>query len=329
MFASILVPIDGTAESNAALPLARTLARATGASIALLRVLQPTDPTSGRDAFTLATNTMKRIADELRGVDVPVETVVREGDDVANGIVQQSRAPGADLIIMRTHGRVGFQRAVLGSVTQHVLAESGVPVMLLRPGERRISQIQKLLVPIDGSPGGAVALGMAVGIARRTSASIKLLQVAAPLPTWVYAGYVYGGMTSYDPAWDEETLASARCYVDGMVKRLRATGLVIDGEARPARDVADTIVSVAEEETADLIVMSTQALTGPARALLGSVADAVVRNSHCPVLLVHRPEVAEEPALPAEQEAESKARQQPTCESAFVDLQTLSQLRRT
>jgi hypothetical protein len=46
----------------------------------------------------------------------------------------------------------------------------------------------------------------------------------------------------------------------------------------------------------DLIVMSTRALTGPARALLGSVADAVVRTSHCPVLLLHRADaVRQEP----------------------------------
>jgi nucleotide-binding universal stress UspA family protein len=300
MFANILVPTDGTAESNAALPLARTVARETGASITLLRVLEPADFSSNREAYTVTTNTLKRIAAELSAADVPVETVVREGDDVADEIVQQSRAQGADLIVMRTHGRVGLERAVLGSVTQRVLADSGVPVMLLRPGERRISQIQKLLVPIDGSPGGAVALGAAVGIAQRTGASIKLLEVAVLTPTWVYAGDAYGGMAYYDPAWDEETLASARAYVDGIVSRLRAAGLAVDGEARQEREVAETIVHVAEEATADLIVMSTQALTGPARALLGSVADAVVRHAHCPVLLGHRVEAAgsaEEPQL--------------------------------
>ena len=72
----------------------------------------------------------------------------------------------------------------------------------------------------------------------------------------------------------------------------RHPGVAVDGEARQAPDVADTIVAMAEEVESDLIVMSTQALTGPARALLGSVADAVVRRAHCPVLLVHRDEAA-------------------------------------
>jgi len=79
-------------------------------------------------------------------------------------------------------------------------------------------------------------------------------------------------------------------YVDAVAARLRGLGLPADGEARMAPGVADAIVETAEQATAEMIVMSTQGLTGPARALLGSVADAVVRTSHCPVLLVHRAE---------------------------------------
>ena len=304
MFTRILVPVDGTAESNAALPLARTVARATGASITLLRVVRPADSTSDRVGLTSVTNELERIAAELSDADAPVESIVREGDDVAAEILRHSRAQGADLIVMRTHARVGLERAVLGSVTQRVLTDSGVPIMLMRLGGRRVNKIERLLVPIDGSPGGAVALGAAVGLAQRTGASIKLLEVAVSIPTWMYAGDAYGGMY-YDPAWDEETLAGARTYVEGIVKRLRAARLVVDGEARQERDVARTIVSVAEEATADLIVMSTQALTGPARALLGSVADMVVRTSTCPVLLVHRPDLAEGPAVSSEHDPES------------------------
>jgi nucleotide-binding universal stress UspA family protein len=293
MFKNILVPIDGTAESNAALPFARTVARETGASITLLRVLRPAEFASNREAFTDAANAVKQIAAEMSSAEVTFETVVREGEEVADEILQQSRAQGADLIIMRTHGRVGLERAILGSVTQRVLAESGVPVMLVRPDEREIGQIQKLLVPIDGSPGGAVALGTAVALAQETGASIMLLEVAVPMPTWAFAGDPLGGIAYYDPVWDEESLASAKAYVAGIVTRLQRGGLVVEGQARQERSVADTIVNVAEQVKADVIVMSTQALTGPARALLGSVADAVVRTSHCPVLLVHRAEAAQ------------------------------------
>jgi nucleotide-binding universal stress UspA family protein len=166
MFTSILVPIDGTAESNVALPLARTIARETGARISVLRVLPASDvPGEDREAVAAATQTVKRIAHELAGSGAQVTAVVRTGN-VAGEILAQCRAQGADLIVMRTHGRAGLGRAVLGSVTEHVLAASGVPVLLLRPGERQPRRIRTLLVPMDGSPGGAVALGTAVGLAQ-------------------------------------------------------------------------------------------------------------------------------------------------------------------
>jgi nucleotide-binding universal stress UspA family protein len=283
MIKTILVPLDGSAGSNAALPAARTLAKALGASVRLLRVFGSDDRDISRDA----TDTLHRIADELAASGVTVSCGIRHGD-AAEEILEESRSIPAELIAMRTHGRVGLERAVLGSVTEQVLKRSEVPLLVLRPGGRRLTGVRKMLVPVDGSPGGAVALGMAVGLAQATGASVKLLQVSVPIPIQTLAAYEYGGMSYFDPAWDEEALASAKSYVAALVKRLQSAGFVADGEARMASEVAETISAVAQEDSADLIVMSTQALTGPARALLGSVADAVVRAAHCPVLLIHR-----------------------------------------
>src|ERR1051326_6845076 len=284
MFSNILVPLDGTAQSNAALPLARTIAQATGGTITLLRVVKAGDTTRAAEAA----DELRRIAAELTTDGAPVKTVVCDSDEIAYAIIKQIHQDPTDLVIMRTHGRVGIERAVLGSVTQEVLAGSRVPIMLLRPGGRRVSHINKLLVPVDGSAGGTLALGTAVQLNHATGASIQLLHVSVPASTWIYAGDAYGGMSYYDPAWDEEALASARTYVEGVVKRLRAAQVAVEGEAREAPVVAEAIVQSANTSNADLLMMSTRALTGPARALLGSTADAVVRGAHCPVLLVHR-----------------------------------------
>src|SRR5438105_9655403 len=91
-----------------------------------------------------------------------------------------------------------------------------------------------------------------------------------------------------DPAWDEEALRGAQTYVEGLSRQLQSSGLRVDARALRG-DVAPTIDAVAAETDADMVVMSTHALTGPARAVLGSVADSVVRTSHRPVLLVRRP----------------------------------------
>src|SRR5579864_3980609 len=146
MFSNILVPLDGTAQSNAALPLARTIAQATGGTITLLRVVKADDATKPAEA----TNELRSIAAELTTTGLPVKTVVCDSDEIAYAILQQIQQDASDLVIMRTHGRAGIGRAVLGSVTQEVLAASTIPIMLLRPGGRRITHIKKLLVPVDG-----------------------------------------------------------------------------------------------------------------------------------------------------------------------------------
>jgi len=288
MFSTLLVPLDGSPESNVSLPLARALALACGGSIWLLRVVAGSALPDDHVATHAAGQSIERVAKELASSGVDVHPVIREGD-AAQEIVHLSRDVSADLIVMRTRGRSGLERAVFGSVAEEVLKNSGLPLVLVRPGGRRISHIRKLLVPVDGSPGGAVAVRTAVEVARATGASISILQVVVPIPMQVYAApYDVGGAAFYAAEWDDDALASATRYVDAVAARLRGQGLSVEVEARLARGVADAIVETAEQSSVDLIVMSTQALTGPARALLGSVADAVVRTSHCPVLLVHR-----------------------------------------
>jgi nucleotide-binding universal stress UspA family protein len=279
-FTNILVPLDGTPLSNAVLPLARTLARAANASVTLVRVVSGEDRTANRDAASQ----LQGIAGELAGSGLQVDSVVRNGR-VADEILAAARARTSALVVMRTHARVGIERAILGSVTDQVLAECPVPVVLMRPGERRVTAIRSLVVPVDESPGSAHALDAATTLARMTGATINVVQVAVPLALQAGLASEYG-IGYYAPDSDEETLASAQGYVVSLATRLRDAGLSADGEALQASSAAEGIVSAADQYAADLVVMSTRALTGPARTLLGSVANSVVRTAHCPVVLV-------------------------------------------
>jgi nucleotide-binding universal stress UspA family protein len=275
VFSRILVPLDGSPESNTALPAVRTLARATGASVFLVQVLESAESDAS------AGEKLKRIAAELAGNGLQVESAVRSGR-AADEILQQVREQAADLVMMRTRGRAGIERAVTGSVAERLLSRSDVPIVMLRPGGRRMDRIANVLVPVDGTPGGALALASGLGLAKATGAQLHLVEVVVPL---MLSALDPG---EYDPGWDEEAQRAAQSYVAGMVARVRDAGVVADGEARIAPDIAGSIVQVAVERTSDLIAMSTHALTGLQRAVLGSVADAVVRSSTCPVLLLHR-----------------------------------------
>ena len=123
-----------------------------------------------------------------------------------------------------------------------------------------------------------------------------MLEVAIPIPAYAYGAYGLNSASFIDPAWDEEAITSARAYVESVAQRLRGTGLIADGEAHLASSPAAAIVALADSTSTDLIVMSTHALTGTARALFGSVADTVVRTAHCPVLVAHRRQLHNRPA---------------------------------
>jgi len=282
MFTRIIVPLDGSSESTVSVPVAGVIARATGASLTLLSVV--TDQQRGDDVR----EKLERTASELAADDLSVNTVVRKGSP-AEQILDEISGEHADLVIMCTHGRMGLSRMVLGSVTQRVLSGSTIPLLVVRPGERQSNRLQRLLVPVDGSPGGALALGTAMELAKSSGATIHLLEVVVPIPTYAYEGYAVQAPLYVDASWDNDARAAAHTYVSSLEERLREQGLGVTSEVVVARWVAETIVTRAEALSSDMIVMSSHALTGAARALFGSVADAVVRQAQCPVLVAHRP----------------------------------------
>lgn len=276
---TILIPLDGTPQAATALPVARILARAMDSRLVVVRVAP------SADLLGEAERGLWGVARELQ--DVPVDCIAREGR-AAPEILAAAGAVHADLIVMATHGRVGIQRVLAGSVSERVLVEASVPVLLIKPGGRRVTRLQTILVPTDGTAGAALALGTAVGLARASGARLELVEAIEPIPTWLYGAEYSGAPVTIDRTWEDEALRGAQTYVDGISKRLEGAGLSARGWARQGNAVSE-IEEVAEQTSADLIVMSTHALTGPARTLIGSTADALVRTSGRPVLLVRRP----------------------------------------
>lgn len=149
-------------------------------------------------------------------------------------------------------------------------------------------RIGTILVPVDFSPHAQEAMEWALDLARRYDASLLLTHVLQPVP-WLAAP---DGMT-YTPA---DVAASTRNELSGsleeMRRRVEASGVpcaaeLLDGH--PASEIA----ALARRSAASLIVMGTHGRTGLQHALLGSVAEKVVRHAPCPVLTVRMHEAAE------------------------------------
>ena len=133
----------------------------------------------------------------------------------------------------------------------------------------------RILVPVDGSPQGGKTVPVALDLARRYQATVTVLHVREH--------------TKYEGSdVDLGPEASADEIVDAAVGAFREAGLEAHGVIRRVDpgSTPEQIVRVAEEERIDLIVMGTRGMTEWKSLLLGGVANKVVHQAHCPVLLV-------------------------------------------
>jgi nucleotide-binding universal stress UspA family protein len=288
MFTTLLVPLNGTQDSAAAVPLVVTLARCWHATVHLVEAVPPGHLDT--PAAAAARAYLGEVATGMEKAGVRVVTTVTAGV-YAPAILLEAERVEADLIVLSTHGRAGLARAVFGSVADEILHRSPVPVLMLRPGQQPIDQLATLLVPVDGTPGSAVAL--AIGQAIAATAPARLVLVQAIPETLDRAGQARRG---------------AQIFLDLLVRGLASSGITASAHA-VVGEVAETIRTAAKTEHADLIVMSTHALTGPACALLGSIADEIVRTAAQPVLLVRPAYVAYVEGLPT-QAASAPARRE-------------------
>ena len=142
-------------------------------------------------------------------------------------------------------------------------------------------QIKRVLVPIDFGPASDAAIDEAAALASALEAELTILHVYES-PVWAYPVLPYAPMVDISA----ELARAAHTAMDATVRRLKerlpsVEGVVRQGSAwRHINDVAQAI-------SADLIVLGTHGRQGAPRALIGSVAEKVVRTSPVPVLTVH------------------------------------------
>ena len=143
-YQNILVPVDGSETSYAAVAQAAELAKAFGGKITVVQVLA-LDPyiaaeyisaTQTNDlierARTSVLKTLEEAAAKFSDLGIPVEAKLLEGQVVHRKIIREAETSKADLIVIGSHGRTGLKRLFLGSVAQSVLGEAHIPVLVVR-----------------------------------------------------------------------------------------------------------------------------------------------------------------------------------------------------
>lgn len=300
MFDAILVPLDGSRFGEFAIPYAEAIADATGSTVHIVHVYDHPPPA---DLLSLTPyhyegvsleeydqayhsddrNYLERFAVRVAGgSQAEVQTALLEGP-VLTALERYSQRHDIELVVMSTHGRTGVSRAWLGSVADTLARHLPIPMLLARPGKGDVpparASVSRLLVPLDGSPLAESALEPAGKLAAGLGSRVTLLQV-------VCRNLVIGSRsiplkTGSLKAKEEE----ARGYLDGVAERLRRQVDEVETKVIGHSSISQAILESVESCGADLVAMSSHGHAGVTRAILGSVADKVLRAAHVPVLL--------------------------------------------
>jgi len=136
----IVVPLDGSARSASILPHVAALAKAFGARLLFMTIVEPRAK-SGYPVEIVARN-LFREQKKLHRLGIPTELAIRYGDPVEE-ILSFSDVQKADLIALSTHGRSGMERARYGSVTESVLRKCAIPLLILRTAGKFVADPMK------------------------------------------------------------------------------------------------------------------------------------------------------------------------------------------
>lgn len=290
----ILCPVDLSDFSRNALDYAIGIARWYGAQITALHVVPSVSvpmPPAGEGLYPpliYSPEDLQQFRSELDAFagepGVPaLETQVVQGS-VIGEIVRFATELPADLVVMGTHGRSGFERLMLGSVTEKTLRKAPCPVLTVPARAPVVAPVNglfdRVLCAVDFSPASLRALALAQSVAGEAGAALCVMHVLEPVS--VFEPVVAGapGLIASSAELQREA-------------RHRIEELITD-DARAFTDVAETVVAgkpykeilrAAEEQHTDLIVIGAHGgLHGlPA---FGSTTNHVVRTARCAVLTV-------------------------------------------
>jgi len=318
MFNSVLVPLDGSAIAEHALPLASTLARCAGCELRLVRVVPPLGdtyfwaPLPGdplevelREAQrTQARAYLDDVVHRLREAGAScvtcavMEDVVPEKESVSEAIRADVLKTGADLVVMTSHGRGPIARFWLGSIADKLVRTLHVPVLLVRPAEdapapdlKQGATPKHLLLALDGTSLAEGIVEPALAIGKAVNADYTLVRVIQPAWPLSHPLKAAGSLQEPSLSWDaakkidERNRQNAESYLETVAKRLRADGASVQTRIHFAEQPAAAILTEAVSVGANLIALETHGRGGLSRLLMGSVADKVVRGSSIPVLV--------------------------------------------
>ena len=287
----VLVCLDRSAFSDACLPYARFVAEAFGARITLLHVMPSPDHHEPKRADALGWEIAQREAEHYLshaknslGPAVPRSATQLTQGFPAEQIIGIAHELRADLTILASRGESGEWAPDLGSTAQRVLGSAGGSILLTYATGRPTVPPDRIVVPLDGSLRAESVLPLVVDLARVHGAEVLLAHVVTePTSTAVLSEphdmQLAIGLASrlYESA--ERYLALIR---DRLASQVRAMETVV--VRRP--EERQTLLEIAVEHGADMLVLTAHGSTCNAQRRFGSVASFLLAHAPMPVFVL-------------------------------------------
>jgi nucleotide-binding universal stress UspA family protein len=284
---AVVLATDFSPGARAAVERVARLPLAPGARVSLLHV-QPGDLSrpARRAAGAFARHRLERLAetlsDRLAGVaGVRVTGALAWGRPFVE-IIRHARRRGAELVVLGRHGRRPIRDLLIGSTAERAVRYGGVPVLVVN--REPTGPYRRPLAATDLEPASlhAAALGARlVDPAVRTIVAVHAWEV--PFEGWIALSEHADGRRQYRRSHREEAAGRFKRLLTGLDAGFRWQGVLRRGDPRAV------VLHEAKRRRADLLMLGSHGRAGLARALLGTVTEAVVAEATCDVLVARPP----------------------------------------
>jgi universal stress protein E len=297
-FHKILVPIDFSEPSLAALSQAVELVKVFDAAVTVVHVIPPVDSLAGAGTgpevlgpWHPTANTamveerlhsgsedqLRQAVAEYRGQHVDIDYRVVWGAPFRE-VIHTVQEEGYDLVVIGTRGRSAISRMLVGSTATKLVRKCPCPVWVVKPEAK--TSLSAILAPIDFSDVSHESLRLAGALAVQLKCTLHLLHVFAPEHAYLFDLLVDEEFDIRPPWRRHEVISQLHAFA-------RESGVALEPVLHVDRgDVAGQILATAEKIDAGLVVMGTLGRAGVAGLLIGNTAEKVLHHSERPLLAI-------------------------------------------
>ncbi|MBI5408683.1 MAG: universal stress protein [Nitrospirae bacterium] len=282
----MLLTTDGSEFSEGAVREAIKLAKTCSSKLFALSVVETNPeyeavaPQVVEKAEKETRKILESVKDRASKEGVDCEIIARHGESPYEYIVEEAEKAQANMIIMGRRGRKGLKRLMMGSETARVIGHAKCNVLIV-PRAASVD-FKRIVVATDGSKYSDAAVSEAVSISKRCGSSLFAISV---VPSETESPFDIVHMEMHKDIISEKESKMAECLVKDIKDLAEKEGVGTQGFVYSGKPY-ESIISMAKEKHADLIVVGSHGRTGLAKLLMGSVTERVIGLAECAVLVV-------------------------------------------